>query len=47
MQKVDKVIADSCTGPRQQQVPGYLTGTTVTINVFDCTGHVDRAHCQC
>jgi hypothetical protein len=47
MKKVDKVIADSCTGPRQEQVQGYLEGAVVTINVFDCTGHVEKAHCQC
>jgi hypothetical protein len=46
--KVSRVIADNCTGPRQVQVPNpYLTGGTITINVFDCTGHVDRAECQC
>jgi hypothetical protein len=45
--KVGKVIADACTGPRQVQVNDYLTGGVVTINVFDCTGHVDKAECQC
>jgi hypothetical protein len=46
LQKVDRVIADSCTGPRPEVVPGYGP-TGATVNVFDCTGHVDKAHCQC